>query len=872
MNIDRFPTRRLPKALASYALIGAGLLTPFHAQVVHAFEPLTTLAVSIGTSLVVRGFNFLFDKVIPQPDLHYETTKQIHQELREVHMDILENRSIQFQLVSELSDQIAETGDLVIAVGDQIKDHTERQFERERIVNVLGSVTSLLDVVHLLPEVSGEERASTVETLREKLGQLQTASGVLDFNEHLRAAMVLPRVAAIQAVWLTYRELGHMPKTSEAFVRRAGRWLDQQRHATGEADPVRFTLGDIIRRVEGNAEGTDRYLAELSNPCSPLWSGYLTLDDYEQFANGDVRVRKVGLSQAMLRPLAIPDAAAPSPTGGEPIADSPLILPTSLDWATKSQTLPEPVVLRQDDSSLYLAHTLERMHTVAFGCSSPVQRFGRARLALDVPNADGTRSDVSYSIPEITYDAPMDSKGRQLLTLERLLQRTLCSLEPACRQHWEYVHMRREIASSMLAMLYGARAELNRTLEWLAEETTSMTCRFVEDQPRVCLIDDPDERIDTPFPTQIPEADPLTIRSYTMARDLDRLLDQQGLAAIANHRIQASAQRARVIGAMHGDLSRRASFVQDMQAANDQHMQELAVHAARMAWVRLALGVVQDQLSSVLEGATEEFLTDVLKGDTPVGPGEDASGLVVLQAPASGGAVESLGVAASPNPIADATDAPLDRPLLVAMNLGTTDSGGSPVTGEYSESFFGPAAGLDPAQRLSLWLPEIPPGVTDFSAGMGDAIWFGLTKKVREWTGLSAEVDTTSGQYRNGTLVGTLAISAPALGKALGLSNTVVRGSMAGKKAHELGRLGNYSLTLRIGHGQRTQGLSIISHARKGQNGRVIGFDVVTKFRGPRSLASKLPHVNIVGIKAHLPWEPVWLVPAVVGSATPEAH
>ena len=97
-----------------------------------------------------------------------------------------------------------------------------------------------------------------------------------------------------------------MPQTAAAFVRRAGRWLEQQRHATDATHPVRFTLGDIIRRVEANAEGTDRYLAQLSDPCSPLWAGYLTLDDYEQIPSGDVRVRKVGISQAALKPVPTP--------------------------------------------------------------------------------------------------------------------------------------------------------------------------------------------------------------------------------------------------------------------------------------------------------------------------------------------------------------------------------------------------------------------------------------------------------------------------------------------------------------------------------------------------------------------------------------
>ena len=115
-------------------------------------------------------------------------------------------------------------------------------------------------------------------------------------------------------------------------------------------------------------------------------------------------------------------------------------------------------------------------------------------------------------------------------------------------------------------------------------------------------------------------------------------------------------------------------------------------------------------------------------------------------------------------------------------------------------------------------------------------------------------------------------MSGAALGKLLGTSRTVVRGWMAGKKTHEIGRLGNYSLTLRIGHSQRTQGLSIINHALKGRNGRIIGFDVPTNFRGPGSVASKLPHVNVIGIKAHLPWEPSWLIPAVVGTAVPEAQ
>ena len=853
------------------ALIGiVALMTPLSPKEVDAFEPISSATIS----LLSTGVDYLFGSIASGPNLHLQKTQQIHDELRVVHLDILENRRLTIVTANETYEQIERLGDLAVELSERIQTDVERQFENARIIDVLAHAKSVSQTALLLPNVGDREREHTLVALRAKLADLETAVLALDHSAQLRAATVLPRILAIQMTWLVYREIEDMEGASEAFIRREGAWLSAQRHTSGQMDSSLSTLGDIIARLEANAVATDRYLSNLSNPCSPLWAGYLTFNDFEVLDNDDVVVREVGVHVATVVPEALDRAGPRQGETRADFADNPMVVPTTLRWDPIVARLTEPVVLESElPSGPALERALEQLHAMAFDCPlSSVRRSGRARLARDVPTAVGDNN--AAAIPEIEYDAItfFDYYGShdEFIRSERkrILERGPCHEENQCNGHWDYVHMRRQIVNSMLVMLYSVRAEVNRTLEWLAEETTGAACRFVRDEPRVCLFDAPSAVTETPSPAGTDSATELSNRSYRIARDWDDLLDLQKIAEIQRSRDQASAARSRTIDHLGGELSRRTAFLSDMRAKNDRHMEQLAEHAARTAWVSLVFSVFQDQLKRVINRKVTEYFDELSKRRAPDDAASDEEPSVALLQlpPVSGeqpGAADAL----------DRSDTATGPPVLAIMNLDVAQDGMGGVTSEIAESFYGDGAGLGTGQKVALWLPEIPSGVTDFSAGLGDSISLGLTRMVRKWTSLSAEVDVESGQYRNGTLVGELAISGAALGNVLGVTRNVVRGWRAGAKVHELGRIGNVSLMLRIGQGQRTQGISLINHGAGSGGGRLLAFDVVTNLRGTGSLASRLPHVHIGSFKAHLPWEPAWLIPATSAVVTTqEAH
>lgn len=63
--------------------------------------------------------------------------------------------------------------------------------------------------------------------------------------------------------------------------------------------------------------------------------------------------------------------------------------------------------------------------------------------------------------------------------------------------------------------------------------------------------------------------------------------------------------------------------------------------------------------------------------------------------------------------------------------------------------------------------------VIDFGAGAADGLTFGLTNKIRGWTGLNSVVDSTSGTYKGGYWTG-VAGGAIATGGAAATSRVVV--------------------------------------------------------------------------------------------------
>ena len=842
-------------------------------QSANAFEPLTALTVKVGTSLVVKGFNYLLGKATQGPDLQFETIKQIHGELRAVRGDVLKNRQVQLDLHERATVHRNEIAELVINVGEGVKDAVERNSEMDRIIAVLGTTEKLLRTLETARKAKDEDKreeyAHTLETLREDLSRIERESIILNFSVHLRPVAILPRIGAIQARWIALQAMPATDIAREQFVGRAGNWLESQRYPTGEVDPVRQSLADLIIGMEHHVQGLARYLAELGRPCSPLWNGYLTVEEYEYDRNM-IKVSEVGVSQAHLE----------SVHPGRKLAvdthylNSMLVQPTKLVWSKEIVTLDSSRRLRAevDDAGASIRRTLSGIHRNAFECEGPLSESARMRLVDNIPDVPGQRARTGAGqIPAIDYD-------QGPLVLEELVRRRSCGAQEDCRAYWEYIHKRLEAAKIMLIELYSIRREVNRTLEWLAAETRQAECTYWRDEPRVCVFGEETGSAEIPAASERTGVKAIETRStvgtYQKARDWDEMLNQEQVGPLRYTLDRAAKVRAREINRLHEELNDQVNDIQHAWELNDRHLRDVSTEAARMAWVRLAVSVVQDQVVWMIESATEEAITAVLDdGDTTSGISKQWA-TMVLEEPSQdpedrdksdgSGVGDDLGVTSIPTSSENQT-------VLIAMTPQHMEDmqTESVISPSYSDSVYGYKSGLSNTQRLALWLPEIAPEVADTLAGVGDGMTLGITRRVREWVGISAEVDTESGEYHSGTLIGILTPGAAGAKLAgTGAAKAVSQLIRTGKASQ---KFGNYSVLMKAGHGQRTQGISLIRHSAKGESGRVLSFDVVTKLKGPGSLASKLPHMHIGKYSAHLPWEPSWLVPAVITSYTPKA-
>lgn len=70
---------------------------------------------------------------------------------------------------------------------------------------------------------------------------------------------------------------------------------------------------------------------------------------------------------------------------------------------------------------------------------------------------------------------------------------------------------------------------------------------------------------------------------------------------------------------------------------------------------------------------------------------------------------------------------------------------------DVGDVFFGPIVA---ASNMANFEPSLPSGLVNFSAGMGDALSFGITDVIREWNGQNGVVDKCSGYYAAGGWAG----------------------------------------------------------------------------------------------------------------------
>ena len=381
-----FETRKnyLQKVFLGVALAGTIALAPTTAV---AFEPISTLVVSVGTSLVVKGMNWLFGKAVESPNLHFEETQQIHSELREVHRDVLENRKLQIQISDLERKDHAETRETILEIEERLKAFISGGFEKERIVEVIANVdqvTALVIRVRKANEAQKEvERVETSKTLNSALNTLETKLRTLKHGEYLRAAMVLPRIAAIQSRWTAFTFLDNIEVQREQFVIEEGNWLASQRRVSGARDPAAMTLGDIIANFEDHIVGVDTYLSSLSSPCSPIWHGYLTVDATE--TDDALTIRKVGVSQIRRKVEQIDSLSNNNVDVVLRFEANPLIQPTMLEWDHHVKSLATPVTWKKPIEGKRLEYELKRLHDKVFGCEGKTEAISRQRLAEAVP-------------------------------------------------------------------------------------------------------------------------------------------------------------------------------------------------------------------------------------------------------------------------------------------------------------------------------------------------------------------------------------------------------------------------------------------------------------------------------------------------------
>ena len=168
--------------------------------------------------------------------------------------------------------------------------------------------------------------------------------------------------------------------------------------------------------------------------------------------------------------------------------------------------------------------------------------------------------------------------------------------------------MRREISGSLLTTLYAIRAEVNKSLEWLAEETTGAKCTFLRDEPRVCVFPPKLENTisainaleESTEGTDNGELSPanLQLGAYETARDFQTIRDTVLVATTRERHAQQRRKFDLVLGTMNSNLNQRANTIAAAQQRNNKHLEDVYREAVRKAWMQFALSVVQDQIYS----------------------------------------------------------------------------------------------------------------------------------------------------------------------------------------------------------------------------------------------------------------------------------
>ena len=833
-------------------------------QPAHA-EPITLsfVALKFGVPLLVAGFNHLLNKSLQPPDVQYQTITNMYAQMRGIHSDVLQNRNQQLEIYDLSARERVEIKNLIIDASETVLEGVAINNELNQIIDLLAETDKVFSETDTIRKSKGHEKKQHKDVLLHTLSNLKTYENRLDRSVRMRPMTVPPRLFAIQVQWNAYATtMKDFPAARETFVREAGMWLETQRHPTWGTKPTEKTLGDFIYEMERHVVGITRYLSELGKPCSALWGGYLTIEDYEWFdeEKNIIMVKKVGISQAKFEHQAqeIPQAAN---VGN--FTRSALTQKTTLKWSHLTKEL-QPMMLLDKAS---LSDDLVNIHQHAFSCDNSLRKKARQRLRENVPEVPEVfNQKKGRVIPDINYYPTHDS-----FNIEELIDHQNCEKGSECRTHWERVHSRLEVAKALLTTLYAIRSEVNRTLEWLAAKTANARCAYHDAEPRVCVFDpNPNTNmelvpIEQPILSDRNSLDDASTPDVTNvtgintdAEEWARMLTANRFETLREEQQRFAQDRWKEIARMDRELRDRIEFVIQSQRIHDQHLEEVAKEAAQMAWVQLAVNTVVNQIIELAVDAVNNEIAESIQKEA-----DSASELAV---DAAGEAtVESARKTAIPAPsvmpsetvvglekrtlVVKGSDKTLKRDLL-ALQLPADEYGN----------------GINPLEKLALVMPNVPPKLADFLAGIGDSMTLQITKNIRDWVGLSAEINTESGEYFGGTVVGIIPGGAAGAIKSVQLLKILKETGKASQK------IGNLSVLIKAGHKQRTQGISLIYHGSKGMNGRLLAFDVVTNWKDPSSFASKLPHFHIWRFKAHLPWEPPWLIPAYLGSRTPEAE